>query len=87
MENKPRRRDRRIADLDTLNRELAAWQSATNAEQRQVDWQFTTHNARIKLRHLYHSIRRDGLLASLVKRVSAGKRAAVEACEVAGVDL
>ena len=45
--------DRRIADLDTLNRELAAWQSATNAEQRQVDWQFTTHNARIKLRHLY----------------------------------
>ena len=45
--------DRRIADLDTLNTELAAWQHATNADQRQVQWQFTTTDARIKLRHLY----------------------------------
>lgn len=44
---------RRIDDLDVLNVELAAWQKATNADQRQVDWQFTTTNARIKLRHLY----------------------------------
>ena len=45
--------DRRIDDLDLLNIELAAWQAATNAHQRQVDWQFTTSDARIKLRHLY----------------------------------
>lgn len=45
--------DRRIDDLDLLNTELAAWQEATNADQRQVDWQFTTTDARIKLRHLY----------------------------------
>lgn len=45
--------DRRIADLDVLNTELAAWQHATNAGQRQVNWQFTTDDARIKLRHLY----------------------------------
>ena len=45
--------DRRISDLDTLNTELAAWQHATNTDQRQVDWQFTTDDARIKLRHLY----------------------------------
>lgn len=45
--------DRRISDLDVLNTELAAWQAATNADQRQVDWQFTTEDARIKLRHLY----------------------------------
>jgi hypothetical protein len=45
--------DRRIDDLDTLNAELAAWQHQTNADQRQVDWQFTTADARIKLRHLY----------------------------------
>ena len=44
---------RRIDDLDLLNSELAAWQAATNADQRQVDWQFTTSDARIKLRHLY----------------------------------
>ena len=45
--------DRRISDLDALNTELAAWQHATNTAQRQVDWQFTTSDARIKLRHLY----------------------------------
>jgi hypothetical protein len=45
--------DRRIGDLDTLNTELAAWQHQTNADQRQVDWQFTTADARTKLRHLY----------------------------------
>jgi hypothetical protein len=45
--------DRRITDLAALNIELAAWQQATNTDQRQVDWQFTTDDARIKLRHLY----------------------------------
>lgn len=45
--------DRRITDLDTLNTELAAWQHATNTDHRQVNWQFTTTDARIKLRHLY----------------------------------
>jgi hypothetical protein len=45
--------NRRIADLDILNAELAAWQNQTNTEQRQVDWHFTTDDARIKLRHLY----------------------------------
>jgi hypothetical protein len=45
--------DRRIDDLDTLNTELAAWQAATNADQRQVNWHFTTGDARTRLRHLY----------------------------------
>jgi hypothetical protein len=45
--------DRRINDLDTLNTELAAWQDSINAEQRQIRWQFTTDDARVKLRHLY----------------------------------
>ncbi len=45
--------DRRISDLGILNTELSAWQNATNTDQRQVNWQFTTHDARIKLRHLY----------------------------------
>jgi hypothetical protein len=47
---------RRIDDIDTLNRELAAWQAQVNADQRQVDWQFTTADARVKLRHLYPQI-------------------------------
>lgn len=45
--------DRRIADLDILNAELAAWQNTVNADQRQVNWQFTTKDARTKLKHLY----------------------------------
>ncbi len=45
--------ERRIGDLVTLNAELAAWQEHTNTNQRQVDWQFTTKDARVKLRHLY----------------------------------
>ena len=45
--------DRRINNLDTLNTELTAWQHTTNTDQRQVNWQFTTEDARTKLRHLY----------------------------------
>lgn len=45
--------DRRIDDLDILNTELAAWQNAVNADQRQVQWHFTTTDARTRLRHLY----------------------------------
>ena len=45
--------DRRIDDLDVLNSELAAWQNAVNADQRQVRWHFTTSDARTRLRHLY----------------------------------
>jgi hypothetical protein len=45
--------DRRVHNLQALNTELAAWQEATNAEQRQVNWHFTTSDARTRLRHLY----------------------------------
>ncbi len=45
--------DRRIEDLESLGAELAAWQRQTNADQRQVQWHFTTDDARIKLRHLF----------------------------------
>jgi hypothetical protein len=48
--------DRRISDLDTLNAELTAWQHAINTDRRQVHWQFTTDDARVKLRHLYPKI-------------------------------
>ena len=36
------RLDRRISDLDTIKTELTAWRQATNTDQRQVHWQFTT---------------------------------------------
>ncbi len=43
----------RISDLDVLNTELAAWQDATDADQLQVEWQFTNEDARMKLRDRY----------------------------------
>jgi hypothetical protein len=45
--------DRRIPDRATLTSEVAAWVAARNAERVTIDWQFTTADARIKLKHLY----------------------------------
>ena len=47
---------RRIADLAGPNEELAAGASATNADERQVDWRSTASDARTKLRHLYPAL-------------------------------
>jgi hypothetical protein len=48
--------DRRIADKHTLSEEIAAWEEDRNANHAKADWQFTTDNARIKLKHLYPAI-------------------------------
>lgn len=47
---------RRIRDQETLKREVAAWQERRNGQSRMIDWQFTTDDARIKLKRLYPSI-------------------------------
>jgi len=44
---------RRISDLSLLNAEIAAWESLYNSQIRKVNWQFTTADARIKLRKIY----------------------------------
>ena len=51
--------DRRSPDLETLTREVAAWEQARNPDPRPVNWRFTTPDARIKLKRLYPSIQ-DG---------------------------
>jgi len=48
--------DRRIPDQELLIQEVAAWEQERNAAHVAVDWQFTTADARIKLKHLYPSI-------------------------------
>jgi hypothetical protein len=48
--------DRRIEAKDILAREVAVWQNNRNARQCTIDWQFTTADARIKLKRLYPSI-------------------------------
>ena len=44
---------RRIPDIETLSTEVAAWQRDRNASEKGIDWQFTTSDARIKLKRLY----------------------------------
>jgi predicted AAA+ superfamily ATPase len=45
--------DRRISDEETLRQEIAAWETNRNDREISVDWQFTTDDARIKLKQLY----------------------------------
>jgi len=47
---------RRIDNVDALHREVKTWKTQRNAAATKVNWQFTTTDARIKLRKLYPSI-------------------------------
>lgn len=44
---------RRIPSMTALSNELKAWEQSRNQSQKGVDWQFTTDDARIKLKRLY----------------------------------
>lgn len=48
--------NRRIPEQATLRDEVAAWQKRRNTEALEVNWRFTTEDARIKLKRLYPSI-------------------------------
>jgi hypothetical protein len=48
--------DRRIPNREKLHRNVAAWEKERNQTQRKINWQFTTKDARIKLRSLYPSV-------------------------------
>ncbi len=48
---------RRIPDQETLKQEVAAWERVRNRIATTVDWQFTTADARIKLKKLYPVIK------------------------------
>ena len=47
----------RIPSVDSLNYVLASWSLRRNSSQKGVSWQFTTSDARIKLKHLYPNIK------------------------------
>jgi uncharacterized small protein (DUF1192 family) len=48
--------DRRISSKQLLSDEITAWEAARNKHHAKADWQFTTADARIKLKRLYPSI-------------------------------
>lgn len=45
--------DRRIADMKTMKAAVAAWEKDRNNRTRKIDWQFTTSDARVRLKRLY----------------------------------
>jgi len=45
--------NRRIAEMDAMKAEVAIWEKDRNNRTIGVDWQFTTEDARVKLKHLY----------------------------------
>ena len=47
--------DRRIPNQATLKQEIAAWEKKRNEQKAMVNWRFTTRDARIKLKRLYHN--------------------------------
>jgi len=49
--------DRRISDKSALEQEVAAWETCRNAARVTVNWQFTTDDARIKLKRLYPELK------------------------------
>lgn len=48
--------DRRLPDVATTQREVAAWEASRNGDPIPVKWRFTTADARIRLRHLYPNL-------------------------------
>jgi hypothetical protein len=52
--------DRRLPDQGTLTTEVARWERGRNQGSCQIDWQFTTADARVKLKRLYPVIRPVG---------------------------
>lgn len=45
--------DRRIDSMAELQKQVAAWQEKRDQVRAKVNWQFTTENARVKLKRLY----------------------------------
>lgn len=48
---------RRIDNLADIEREVQAWTTQRNQQQTGIDWQFTTDDARVKLKRLYPKIK------------------------------
>lgn len=47
---------RRIDSIEKVRSEVAAWQSQRDQLNAKIDWQFTTKDARIKLKRLYPTL-------------------------------
>lgn len=48
--------NRRIENISIIKEEIKTWQEARNHRKSTINWQFTTDNARIKLKRLYPTL-------------------------------
>lgn len=48
--------NRRIGDIEMMQKEVKAWQQNRNNKQTTIKWQFTNNKARVKLKRLYPTI-------------------------------
>jgi hypothetical protein len=48
--------NRRIENISIIKEEIKTWQEARNNKKSNINWQFTTDNARIKLKRLYPTL-------------------------------
>ena len=48
--------NRHMSDISTIKKEVKEWISARNNKNSKINWQFTTNDARVKLKRLYPSI-------------------------------
>ena len=55
---------RRIPDQETLTAEVEAWEANRNGVGSKCNWQFTTQDARTKLKHLYPEVEENSALAA-----------------------
>ena len=60
--------NRRIDCIEALRREVAAWQASRDSIQAKVDWQFTTDDARVRLKRLYPTLHVDKTLGRAFAR-------------------
>jgi transposase len=50
--------NRRVPDFETLQTEARAWQERRDETGSEIDWRFTTEDARLKLKRLYPSLQK-----------------------------
>ena len=64
----------RVGDRATLERHVQAWQLRRNAAATRADWQFTTNDARIKLRKLYPTMKGRQRTSTTASQISKAQR-------------
>jgi hypothetical protein len=48
--------NRRIGEIETMQKEVKAWQQNRNNKHATIKWQFNNNKARVKLKRLYPTI-------------------------------